>query len=121
MTPLRRLLGIAFLVPFALAPLPAAGEVIDRILVHVNGMVVTQSQLDARIETTLREAPPGFDRSRTDVIRKGILKELVNEALLEGRARELDIVATDAEIRARRADRSTGNPFEVRGVTISER
>jgi peptidyl-prolyl cis-trans isomerase SurA len=78
--------------------LPAAGEVIDRILVHVNARIVTQAQLDERTEAALREAPPGLDRSRREEVRKATLQELVNEALLEDRARELDIVATDEEV-----------------------
>jgi parvulin-like peptidyl-prolyl isomerase len=97
-TTLRRLIGTAFLAPLALATLSSAGEVIDRILVHVNGRIVTQSQLDERTETALREAPGGFDKTRRDDVRKAALQELVNEALLEDRARELDVVATDAEV-----------------------
>lgn len=99
MTPLRRLLGTALLVPFVLAARQAAaGEDIDRILVHVNARIVTQSQLEARTDTMAREATPGLARGRLDDLRKAALKELVNEALLEDRARELDIVSTDAEV-----------------------
>jgi peptidyl-prolyl cis-trans isomerase SurA len=97
-TPIRRLLGTALLVPLALAALPAAGEVIDRILVHVNAKIITQSMLDERTEQALKEAPPGLDMARREEVRKASLKELVNEALLEDRARELDIVSTDAEV-----------------------
>lgn len=98
MTPLRRLPGTAFLALLALSPLPAAAEVIDRILVHVNARIVTAHQLEERVEATLREAPPGLDRASREQVRKAALKELVNEALLEDRARELDIVSTDAEV-----------------------
>jgi parvulin-like peptidyl-prolyl isomerase len=97
-TPLRRLLGTAFLAPLAFVAVPSAAEVVDRILVHVNARIVTQSQLDDRTESVLREAPPGLDRARRDEVRKAALKELVNEALLEDRARELDIVASDVEV-----------------------
>ncbi len=98
MTLLRRLLGTALFAPLALAAVPAAAEVIDRILVHVNARIVTQNQLDERTETALREAPPGLDASRREEVRKAALRELLNEALLEDRARELDIVATDVEV-----------------------
>jgi len=97
-TTLRRLLGTAFLAPLALAALPAAAEVVERILVHVNARVVTQSQLEERAEMTLREAPPGLDPARREEVRKSALKELVDEALLEDRARELDVVSTDEEV-----------------------
>lgn len=98
MTTLRRLIGTAILAPLAFSSLPAAAEVIDRILVHVNARIVTQSQLDERTEVALREAPPGLDVARRDDVRKAVLRELLNEALLEDRARELDIVATDVEV-----------------------
>ena len=98
MTPLRRLFGTALVLPLALAALPAAGEVVDRILVHVNSRIVTQTQLDARVEVALREAPPGLDAARREEIRKTALGELVNEALLEDRARDLDVVSTDEEV-----------------------
>ncbi|MFN7989596.1 MAG: peptidylprolyl isomerase [Thermoanaerobaculia bacterium] len=98
MTVLRRLFGIALALPLAFAARPAAGEVIDRILVHVNSRIVTQTQLDARVEAALREAPPGLDASRREEVRKTALGELVNEALLEDRARELDVVSTDEEV-----------------------
>jgi len=97
-TTLRRLIGTAILAPLAFSALPAAAEVIDRILVHVNARIVTQSQLDERTEVALREAPPGLDVARRDDVRKAVLRELLNEALLEDRARELDIVATDVEV-----------------------
>jgi hypothetical protein len=35
-----------------------AGEIINRILVHVNSRIITQSQFDARVEQTVREAGP---------------------------------------------------------------
>ena len=98
MTLLRRLIGTAFFALLAVATLPATGEVIDRILIHVNARIVTQSQLDERTEAALREAPPGLELARRDEVRKAALRELMNEALLEDRARELDIVATDAEV-----------------------
>ncbi len=98
MTLLRRLFGTALFASLAFAALPATGEVVDRILVHVNARIVTQSQLDERTAAALREAPPGLELARRDEVRKAALRELVNEALLEDRARELDIVATDAEV-----------------------
>jgi parvulin-like peptidyl-prolyl isomerase len=97
-TLIRRLPGTALFALLALSATPAAAEVIDRILVHVNARIVTQSQLDERTETALREAPPGLDAARREEVRKAALRELLNEALLEDRARELDIVATDVEV-----------------------
>ncbi len=75
----------------------AAGEVIDEILIHANSRVVTKSMWDSRVEQTLKDTPTA-DPAKLEAIRKGALEELVNEALLEDRARDLDLVTTDSEI-----------------------
>ncbi len=68
-TLLRRLIGTALFASLAFAALPAAGEVVDRILVHVNARIVTQSQLDDRTESGPSGGPsrprrsPGGTRS----------------------------------------------------------
>jgi parvulin-like peptidyl-prolyl isomerase len=97
--PLFRPLGAAALAlaAFALAPVLPASEVVNRILIHVNSRIITQSQFDARIEQNIREngAPPAAQREE---FKKSVMEELVNEALLEDRARELDLITTDQEI-----------------------
>ena len=75
-----------------------AGEIINRILVHVNSRIITQSQFDARIEQTVREAGPPPNAAKGEEMKKSVMEELVNEALLEDRAKELDLVTSDAEI-----------------------
>jgi parvulin-like peptidyl-prolyl isomerase len=97
--PLFRPLGAAALALAALAPAPlvSATEVVNRILIHVNSRIITQSQFDARIEQNIKEngAPPA---NRVEDLRKSVMEELVNEALLEDRARELDLITTDQEV-----------------------
>jgi parvulin-like peptidyl-prolyl isomerase len=97
--PLFRPLGAAALAlaAFALAPALQASEVVNRILIHVNSRIITQSQFDSRIEQNIREngAPPA---ARLEEFKKSVMEELVNEALLEDRARELDLITTDQEI-----------------------
>ena len=75
-----------------------AGEVVNRILVHVNSRIITQSQFDARLEQTAREAGAPPSAARVEEMKKSVMEELVNEALLEDRAKELDLVTSDAEI-----------------------
>ena len=75
-----------------------AGEIINRILVHVNSRIITQSQFDARIEQTVRESGSPPNAAKGEEMKKSVMEELVNEALLEDRAKELDLVTTDAEI-----------------------
>lgn len=97
--PLFRPLGAAALALAASVPAPplSATEVVNRILIHVNSRIITQSQFDARIEQNIREngAPPA---AQVEALKKSVMEELVNEALLEDRARELDLITTDQEI-----------------------
>jgi peptidyl-prolyl cis-trans isomerase SurA len=89
-------LALAFL-----AALPAhAGTVIDRILVRVNSRIITQSQLDNRIDQASKEAnqPLPSDAAKVDELRRGAMEELVNEALLEDRAHDLDILTSDSDV-----------------------
>lgn len=87
------LLALAFALPPAFA-----GEVVDRILVRVNARIVTQSLLDARIEQSAKESGEVFTGERLADLKKTLVEELVNEALLEDRARDLDLFATDQEV-----------------------
>ncbi|MDL2716690.1 MAG: peptidylprolyl isomerase [Acidobacteriota bacterium] len=75
-----------------------AGEVVNRILVHVNSRIITQSQFDARIDQTVHESGPPPNAAKGEEMKKSVMEELVNEALLEDRAKELDLVTSDAEI-----------------------
>src|SRR5659263_169174 len=75
-----------------------AGEIITRTLVYVNSRTNTQSQSDARVDQTVREAGPPPNAAKGEEMKKSVMEELVNEALLEDRAKELDLVTSDAEI-----------------------
>lgn len=81
-----------------LAPPALGGELIDRILVRVNARIVTQSLLDARVEQSSKESGQFLSGERLEELRKALVGELVNEALLEDRARDLDLYATDQEV-----------------------
>lgn len=98
--PLFRPLGAAALALTALATAsPLAGsEIVNRILIHVNSRIITQSQFDARMEQNMREngAPP--NAAMREALKKSVMEELVNEALLEDRAKELDLITTDQEV-----------------------
>ncbi len=89
---------LAALVALAPASPLSASEIVNRILIHVNSRIITQSQFDARIEQNAREngAPP--TAALREELKKSVMEELVNEALLEDRAKELDLITTDQEI-----------------------
>jgi peptidyl-prolyl cis-trans isomerase SurA len=89
-------LALAFL-----ASLPVeAGTVIDRILVRVNSRIITQSQLDTRMDQASKESntPLPTETAKLDEVRRGAMDELVNEALLEDRAHDLDILTSDQDV-----------------------
>ncbi len=88
---------VAFAAASLALPL-GAGEVINRILIHVNSRIITQSQFDARIDQNVRENGTPPNAAKTEEMKKSVMEELVNEALLEDRAKELDLVTSDAEI-----------------------
>jgi parvulin-like peptidyl-prolyl isomerase len=98
--PLFRPLVAAALAAAALVPSASlrAAEIVNRILVHVNSRIITQSQFDTRYDQNVKEnGNPPTPAARED-LKKSVMEELVNEALLEDRARELDLITTDAEI-----------------------
>ncbi len=97
---MKRTRNAPFLLTLVLVVAPAlfAGQVIDRILVRVNARVITQSTFDQRVLQSLREnAKPLSDKAALET-KKTVMEELVNESLLEDRARELDLATTDAEV-----------------------
>lgn len=94
-----RVLFSVTLAAVALVAVPLrAGEIINRILVHVNSRIITQSQFDTRIEQNIRENGSPPNAAKGEELKKSVMEELVNESLLEDRAKELDLVTSDAEI-----------------------
>lgn len=91
----RPLVAAALLVSAASV---SAAEVVDRILVHVNARIITQSAFESRVTGTVREAGEAPEAARSIEVRRSVMKELINEALLLDRARDLDIITTDADV-----------------------
>lgn len=79
----------------ALLPFAAGAEMVERIVARVNDQLIKQSEFDKRIDGA-RAAP----NAPTDlaVLRKDVLDDLIREKLLEERAKELAVTATDAEV-----------------------
>ena len=95
-TPFRSLLPLALAI--VMAPALFAGDVIDRILVRVNSRVITQSAFDQRVQQSIREGGKSVTDKQLVDMKKAVMEELVNESLLEDRARDLDLMTTDAEV-----------------------
>ncbi len=74
-----------------------AAELVERILVRVNDRLITQSEYDKRLAIAAR-APN--HPANSDELRRVVLEDLVREKLLEERAKEMSVTATDAEVDA---------------------
>jgi len=73
----------------------SAGELVESIVARVNDRLITHTEFEKRYATTLRGAQTGSDQTEA---RRKLLDEMIREKLLEERARELSVAATDAEV-----------------------
>jgi len=80
---------------FAAAPAASAAELVERIVARVNDRLITQSEFDKRVDGAMKAAQGTPDRTK---LRREALDDLIKEKLLEERAKELSVAATDAEI-----------------------
>jgi parvulin-like peptidyl-prolyl isomerase len=92
----RQILALAFAGAVGAAQVPAA-ELVERIVARVNDKLITQSEYDKRLD----QAQKAF-RSSTDPdqVKRAVLEDMIKEKLLEERATEMAVSATDEEIEA---------------------
>jgi parvulin-like peptidyl-prolyl isomerase len=76
--------------------LPAA-ELVESIVARVNDQLITQSEYDRRLSVALRSARGSGDQTQ---LRTQILEDMIREKLLDERAREMAVSATDEEVEA---------------------
>jgi peptidyl-prolyl cis-trans isomerase SurA len=76
----------------------AAAELVERILARVNDRLITQSEFDKRLEVTSKSGRASSLDAQT--MRVMVLEDLIREKLLEERAKEMSVTATDEEILA---------------------
>ena len=69
----------------------SAGELIESVVARVNDQPITHSEFESRCGMELRGTPDLAGR-------KKVLDEMIQEKLLEERAKSLDVQATDAEV-----------------------
>ncbi|PYQ66163.1 MAG: hypothetical protein DMF54_08705 [Acidobacteria bacterium] len=79
-----------------LASLPLAGaELVEKIVARVNDRLITNSEFEARFAVFI--SSPQAGNNPLEAKRK-LLSELIDEKLLEERAKELSVAATDEEV-----------------------
>lgn len=96
----RASLGLSLLAASGLCAAAAtslAQELVERIIARVNDGLVTQSDYDKRLALAVKAAN---NASPSDEVRISVLEDLIKEHLLEDRAREMSVSATDEEIQA---------------------
>jgi len=76
--------------------LPAA-ELVEQIVARVNDLLITQSEFDRRVAMAEKAARGS---TSLDEVRRTVLEDLIREKLLEERAREVSVTATDEEVTA---------------------
>ena len=88
--PVRRVLLPALVLCLVSLPVPA-GELIESVVARVNDQPITHSEFENRCAVELRGAGDAQSRRR-------VLDELIQEKLLEERAKQLEVAASDAEV-----------------------
>jgi parvulin-like peptidyl-prolyl isomerase len=77
------------------AGLAPGAELVERIIARVNDRLITQSELDKRVDTSAKAPQATHDRAQ---LRRDALDDLIKEKLLNERAKELAVAATDPEV-----------------------
>jgi len=95
-----KILALALAVaPASTALVPAApargAELVEKIVARVNDRLITNSEFLKRMETVQHGPAPV---PTGDALKKDVLDELLKEKLIEERAKELNVSATDAEV-----------------------
>ncbi len=92
---MRSRIRIPILLSFLLAATAVAGELVEKIVARVNDRLITNSEFQKRFEVFI--ASPQAGNNPLEARRK-LLNELIQEKLLEERAKELSVQATDEEV-----------------------
>jgi parvulin-like peptidyl-prolyl isomerase len=84
-----------FVLLFLAGAAASGAELVESIVARVNDRLITHSEFEQRYQATTRAAQPGSDSQEA---RQKLLDEMIREKLLEERAKELAVTASDAEV-----------------------
>lgn len=73
----------------------------DEIAVTVNGVAITEKQLEAEIEKIVEKRPPAYVGKNSEQIRQQVLDGMIARNLVDERIKQANIVATEEEVLAR--------------------
>jgi peptidyl-prolyl cis-trans isomerase SurA len=94
---MRRFLALAALLLFAL---PVRAEVVSRIAAVVNDEIITTYRLDQVLAQRLQAERRPLSTVETEALRRRVLSDLIDEALVRQRVAELGLKVTDEEVEA---------------------
>ncbi|MFI5403278.1 MAG: SurA N-terminal domain-containing protein [Planctomycetota bacterium] len=94
---MKRALWILCLLLAGAATARAQQEMVERIVARVNDGLVTQSDYDKRLAIAIKGANV---TTVSDELRISVLEDMIKEHLLEDRAKEMGVTASDEEIQA---------------------
>ena len=97
MTVMRRPISLAAAVLFTSSSVVPAAELVEQIVVRVNDRLITQSEFDKRLAIAARAPNHPTDQAELE---RNVLEDLIREKLLEERAKEMAVSATDDEVEA---------------------
>jgi parvulin-like peptidyl-prolyl isomerase len=84
-----------FVLLFLAGAAASGAELVESIVARVNDRLITHSEFEQRYQATTRATQPGSDSQEA---RRKLLDEMIREKLLEERAKELAVTASDAEV-----------------------
>jgi len=93
-SPMRRLVP-ALALTAALGAAASAGELVEKIVARVNDRLITHTDFEKRFAAFLSSPQAGNNPLEA---RRKLLAEIIDEKLLEERAKELEVAATDEEV-----------------------
>ena len=97
MTSMRRFLSVLAATAVSGSSIVAAAELVEQIVVRVNDRLITQSEFDKRLAVAARAPNHPTDPVELE---RSVLEDLIKEKLLEERAKEMSVTATDEEVDA---------------------
>jgi parvulin-like peptidyl-prolyl isomerase len=97
MSAMRKTIAFALGGLVAGAALPAA-ELVEQIVVRVNDRLITQSEFDRRLAVAAKV--PNRAATNLAELQRSVLEDLIREKLLEERAKEMSVAASEEEVQA---------------------
>ena len=92
---MKRILALVLVLTGWGAVRAGSEELVERILARVNDGLVTQSEYDKRLALAAKAA---HATTSTEEMRRAVLDDMIKEHLLEDRAKEMSVSASDEEI-----------------------